>query len=348
MMKERQEERAIQELQQLQEAAGGRKRMARVDWMYSGPASGQAGTTEEMEGYLLGKRRIDGLVKGTDNQKLEKSSNEEAFMAVQNANTARDTASKIRDDPLLAIKKQEQAAYEAMMNDPVKRRLMLKVAGAEASKPPERDHKRRKHHHHHHHHSRDGEERHSRHRSRRLEEDANKHASRRHHKRRSYSTSVSRSPGPAPRRTRRSPSPYRSRRSYSPDGRKRSRSPYRGKRDEREIRKMKSWHSSSRPSHRRSGSTDDQQSEDDRAAKLATMQQAASELHQDRERRLASIAAKDQEDAERDDVLRARNSKVGGRADFVNGLNRRVIGEMDLGERMGRGKSGMERDQEVY
>jgi Pre-mRNA splicing factor/N-terminal domain of CBF1 interacting co-repressor CIR len=348
MMKERQEERAIQELQQLQEAAGGRKRMARVDWMYSGPASGQAGTTEEMEGYLLGKRRIDGLVKGTDNQKLEKSSNEEAFMVVQNANTARDTASKIRDDPLLAIKKQEQAAYEAMMNDPVKRRLMLKVAGAEASKPPERDHKRRKHHHHHQHHSRDGEERHSRHRSRRHEEDANKHASRRHYKRRSYSISVSRSPSPAPRRTRRSPSPYRSRRSYSPDGRKRSRSPYRSKRDEREIRRMKSWHSSSRPSHRRPGSTDDQQAEDDRAAKLATMQQAASELHQDRERRLASIAAKDQEDAERDDVLRARNSKVGGRADFVNGLNRRVIGEMDLGERMGRGKSGMERDQEVY
>jgi len=349
MMKERQEERAIQELQQLQEAAGGRKRMARVDWMYSGPASGQAGTTEEMEGYLLGKRRIDGLVKGTDHQKLEKSSNEEAFMAVQNANTARDTASKVRDDPLLAIKKQEQAAYEAMMNDPVKRRLMLKVAGAEASKPPESDHKRRKHHqhHHYHHHSRDGEERHSRHRARRHEKDSNKHDSRRYHRRRSYSSSVSRSLSPAPGRTQRSPSPYRSRRSYSPDERKRSRSPYRGKRDEREIRKMKSWHSSSRPSHRRLGSLNDQQTEDDRAAKLATMQQAASELHRDREGRLAAIAARDREDAELDDALRARKSKVGGRADFVNGLNRRVIGEMDLGERMSRGKSGMEREQET-
>ena len=349
MMKERQEERAIQELQQLQEAAGGRKRMARVDWMYSGPASGQAGTTEEMEGYLLGKRRIDGLVKGTDHQKLEKSSNEEAFMAVKNANTARDTASKVRDDPLLAIKKQEQAAYEAMMNDPVKRRLMLKVAGAEASKPPESDHKRRKHHqhHHHHHHSRDGEERHSRHRARRHEKDSNKHDSRRYHRRRSYSSSVSRSLSPAPGRTQRSPSPYRSRRSYSPDERKRSRSPYRGKRDEREIRKMKSWHSSSRPSHRRLGSLNDQQTEDDLAAKLATMQQAASELHRDRESRLAAIAARDREDAELDDALRARKSKVGGRADFVNGLNQRVIGEMDLGERMGRGKSGMEREQET-
>ncbi|OAP54474.1 hypothetical protein AYL99_11575 [Fonsecaea erecta] len=129
IMKERAEERAIQELEELQEAAGGKKRQARVDWMYNGPSSGQAGTTEEMEGYLLGKRRIDGLLKGTESQKLEKSAKEDSFIALQNANTARDTAAKIREDPMLAIKKQEQAAYEAMMNDPVKRRLLLKAAG---------------------------------------------------------------------------------------------------------------------------------------------------------------------------------------------------------------------------
>src|SRR5690348_2376766 len=67
IMKERAEERQIQELEDLQAAAGGAKRQARVDWMYSGPSTGEAGTTEEMEGYLLGKRRIDGLLKGTDN-----------------------------------------------------------------------------------------------------------------------------------------------------------------------------------------------------------------------------------------------------------------------------------------
>lgn len=350
MMKERQEERAIQELQQLQEAAGGRKRTARVDWMYSGPASGQTGTTEELEGYLLGKRRIDGLLKGTEHQKLEKSSNEEAFMAAQHAYTARDTASKIRDDPMLAIKRQEQAAYEAMMNDPVKRRLVLKAAGAEDMKASERDRKRQKHHHHHH---RDSEERHLRQRSRHYDEDKERHRSKRHYRRRSYSSSVSRSPELSPRRSRRSPSPYRNRRSCSPDLRKRSRSPYRGKRHEKEVRKMKSWHSSGRTPRPRSLSPHQQRqrsppAEDDRASKLAAMQQAASELDRDRERRLAAIAAKDKEEAEKDDVLRARNSKVGGRADFVNGLNRRVIGEMDLGERMGRGKSGMEREQEAY
>jgi Pre-mRNA splicing factor/N-terminal domain of CBF1 interacting co-repressor CIR len=352
MMKERQEERQIEELQQLQEAAGGKKRAARVDWMYTGPASGQTGTTEEMEGYLLGKRRIDGLLKGSENQKLEKSSNEDAFMAVQYANTARDTASKIRDDPMLAIKKQEQAAYEAMMSDPVKRRLMLRAAGAEESKSSDRDHKRRKHHHHHHH--RDSEERHSRHRPRRDEEDTDRHRTKRHHGRRAYSSSVSSSPSPPPRESRRSPSPYRRRRSYSPSRRDRSRSPYRGQGHEGEIRKMQSWHSSGRSSHQRNSSSNRQPqhassfADDDRTAKLAAMQQAASELDQDRERRLAAITAKDKEDAERDDASRARNSKVGGRSDFVNGLNRRVIGEMDLGGRMGRGKSGMEREQEAY
>ena len=85
MMKERQEERQIQELQEMQEEAGGTKRLNRVDWMYSGPSSGQAGTTEEMEGYLLGKRRIDGLLKGSENSKLEKSAPESSFMAVQNS-----------------------------------------------------------------------------------------------------------------------------------------------------------------------------------------------------------------------------------------------------------------------
>ena len=57
------EERAKEELQRQLEAAGGKKRVDRVDWMYQGPTDGQAGTTEETEAYLLGKRRIDNLIK---------------------------------------------------------------------------------------------------------------------------------------------------------------------------------------------------------------------------------------------------------------------------------------------
>lgn len=129
VLKERAEERQIQELQQLQEAAGGRKRVDRVDWMYGGPSDGQKGTTEEMEGYLLGKRKLDGLVKRDQTEAMKKSSGEEGFMALQSANTAKDTAAKVKADPMLAIKMQEQAALEAMMSDPAKRRHLLKAAG---------------------------------------------------------------------------------------------------------------------------------------------------------------------------------------------------------------------------
>jgi hypothetical protein len=225
---------------------------------------------------------------------------------------------------------------------------MLKAAAGE-SKSSEPERKRRKHHHRSH---RDSEDRDSRQHSRRHEEERDRHRSSRHHRRRSDSPSISRPP-PPPRRPRRSPSPYRRRRSYSPDQRERSRSPYRGHERGKEVRKMQSWHSSARPSRPRSRSPrpcrrGSPPAEEDRATKLAAMQQAASELDQDRERRLATIAAKDRAEAEKDDASRARNAKYGGRADFVNGLNRKVIGELDLGDRVGRGKAGMEREQEAY
>jgi len=364
MMKERQEERHIQEIQELAEASGGTKRLARVDWMYNGKgADGQPGTTEEMEGYLLGKRRIDGLIKGTDNQKLEKSAKEDSFMALQNANTARDTAAKVREDPMLAIKKQEQAAYEAMMNDPAKRRMLLKASRGGEPTSSEREHKRRKHHHRHRDH-RDDEDRRSKHRSRRYEEDESRHGgsrrkdenrddyarSRDNRRQRSYSSSSSRSRSPPPRRSRQSPPPYRRRRSYSPDHRERSRSPYYNKESGKEVRKMQSWHHSAPPTRPRSRSPKRENTstvEEDKAAKLAAMQQAASELDRDRDRRLAAIAARDMEEAERDAEMRARNAKYGGRTDFMNRLNRRA-GDMNLGDRLGRGKAGLEKELEAH
>ncbi|GJC97713.1 pre-mRNA-splicing factor cwc25 [Colletotrichum higginsianum] len=123
------EEREREELQKKLEAAGHTKRVDRVEFLYSGPTDGQTGTTEERESYLLGKRRIDNLLKGTEHKNLEKQAGQESFMALQAANTARDTAAKVREDPLLAIKRQEQAAYEAMMNDPIKRRQLLASMG---------------------------------------------------------------------------------------------------------------------------------------------------------------------------------------------------------------------------
>ncbi len=372
MMKERQEERHIQELQDMQEAAGGTKRLNRVDWMYSGPSIGQAGTTEEMEGYLLGKRRIDGLIKGTENKKLEKSSAEDSFMALQHANTVKDTASKIREDPLLAIKKQEQATFDTLMNDPVTRRLLIKSAGVDVKVKKERkERKYRKH--------RNREEHKARHsaqkRSRSREGDEGYRRGSHHHWQRSDS-SDSRSTlshhrrSLSPRRKRdRSPSTYRARRSSSPYNRrspspyyrkrfpslshgKRSDSPYRRSRspqregnDYHHSKQGTSWHVK-RPrnlsSHKQSPSKpfiDD----GERAAKLALMQQAASDLDHDREKRIAAMEARERVDREADEIARAKSARYGGKGDFVNGLNRKA-GGLDIGERMRRNCWVLERE----
>lgn len=381
MVKERAEERQIQELQEMQEAAGGKKRLNRVDWMYSGPSSGQAGTTEEMEGYLLGKRRIDGLIKGTEHKKLEKAATEDSFMALQNANTLKDTASKIREDPMLAIKKQEQAAYEAMMNDPVRRRLLLKAAGAEMpTKDKERKHRKHRHHndrdnHHHHHrnskrHRTDDEDRYrdgSRYQrgersSRRTEED---HYRSRNHQspqpRRRSESSYSRSPSPYRRR---SPSPYyRNRRDSLSE--RRSRSPLTS---HHHLSKSRSYPTLSH--HRRRSPSLSPSPPPTRtttsatkapyppkpftrtsppsaaaaAARLAAMQSAASTLDIDRQTRLAALADREKADQEADEVARVRSAHLGfgGKGEFVHGLNRKA-GGLDLGERMRRGRGELVR-----
>ncbi|KAK6354889.1 RNA-splicing factor [Orbilia brochopaga] len=236
MRKERAEERQLQELQAIQESAGGKKRQERVDWMYSGPSSGENGpVSEELEGYLLGKRRVDQILKAkeADETAALKKDADASFMAVQNANTVRDTANKIREDPMLAIKRREQAALEAIMNDPSKRRMMLKESGMEDKREKEKDKERdreRKHRssrhdddrrrhrdrdrdrdrdsHSHSHRERSRERRH--HRSHRDRDDEDRHKSR-HHRR--SSRSRSRSPRRRDDKRSRSRSP---RRSHSP------------------------------------------------------------------------------------------------------------------------------------
>ena len=388
MMKERQEERNIQEIQEMQEAAGGTKRAQRVEWMYSGPSAGQTGTTEEMEGYLLGKRRIDGLIKGTENKKLEKASTEESFMALQNANTVRDTAAKIREDPMLAIKQREQAAYETLMNDPVSRRRLLKETGHDL-KPKEKEHRRRHRHHHrddrdddYHRGSKrkrtDDEDRYSRTGRRYDEEDRHHHRSYHDHRRRSDSSTYSRSPSPSrlrrspsphsPRRIR-SPSPYyrrrsrspprqtnghnlnHSRRSPSPYYRRRSRSPPPQKTNGRHLRHSKSF-PADRPPLRRKSSAEAHSEEKsreraknqtaDKSARLAAMQADANDLDAVRSSRLAAIEERERAEREAEQKARDRSGRYGGRGDFVNGLNRKA-GEMDIGERIKRGRGGLER-----
>ncbi|TVY34043.1 Pre-mRNA-splicing factor [Lachnellula subtilissima] len=350
-IKELKEERAKEEIQNKLEAAGSRKRVDRVDWMYQGPSSGQTGTTEEMEGYLLGKRRIDGLIKGTEHKKLEKQASEDSFMALQNANTVRDTASKVREDPMLAIKRQEQAAYEAMMNDPIKRKQLLALAGgmgATEESKPKREKKHRRHHHRH----RDDSDDERRHKRRRRDDDDRGHRSSRSEHRRRRSPSYSRSPSPVRRKD-----------GYDKSRQPRSASPEdlrRGSRDDRDYNGADRRNGANRFNGQRNGvyeKRDDRRNqagvqtdapedkEAERQKKLAAMQQDASKLDVDREKRLAALAEQEKADREAEDKARAKSSKYGDKGDFINGLNRKA-GDVSLADRIGRGRQGFQKDED--
>jgi len=142
LRKEKEEERQLQELQRLQEEQTGRKRQERLDWMYATPATGSGTNANDLEDYLLGKKRVDKLLIGDDNAKLGAS--HKNFIAVQNANTARDIQAKIREDPLLAIKQQEQAAYEALMSNPLRLKQLKEKAGILNKDKKEKKEKKRK------------------------------------------------------------------------------------------------------------------------------------------------------------------------------------------------------------
>ncbi|RAL66705.1 hypothetical protein DID88_007489 [Monilinia fructigena] len=405
-IKELKEERAKEEIQNKLEAAGSRKRVDRVDWMYQGPSSGQAGTTEEMEGYLLGKRRIDGLIKGTEHKNLEKQASEASFMALQNANTLRDTAAKVREDPMLAIKRQEQAAYEAMMNDPIKRRRLLELAGQDTKEIKTKKERE----------SIDitidiamtmtMNEGASRHRSGEdYDEDRDRRSRKSDYHRRSDSYSRSRSPVErrdsfGRSRQPRSVSPdnrargrsrrerdYDRRRSISPDERENSRS--KRDHDNRQKRRNSSSPDSRFPTperrprspdrrtsypadredrradyekrinenkydNRRNGNgygrRDDRRpqggfqkqngpSEEEREAerqkKLAAMQQDASSLDIDREKRLKALEEQERIAREAEGRARSKSSKYSDKGDFINSLNR-TAGNMNLADRIGR------------
>ncbi|KAI8840146.1 Pre-mRNA splicing factor-domain-containing protein [Chytriomyces cf. hyalinus JEL632] len=133
--KEIEEQRQMKELQELHESSGKiKKKQERLDWIYAGPAADQA-MEEDREAYLLGKKRIDKLVE--QGSTVEEMSAQNTFSATDaliygaNANSARDLQNKIRDDPLLAIKRREQASLQAVINNPL--RLKALKAEKEAS-----------------------------------------------------------------------------------------------------------------------------------------------------------------------------------------------------------------------
>ncbi|EKM61339.1 uncharacterized protein PHACADRAFT_247880 [Phanerochaete carnosa HHB-10118-sp] len=143
LRKEKEEERQLQELQRLQEEQTGNKRQEKLEWMYATPATGSGANANELEDYLLGKKRVDKILTADENEKLGAAHRN--FIATQYANTARDVAAKIREDPLLAIKQQEQAAYQALMSNPLRLRQMQEKAGIKPKKDKKDNKEKKKH-----------------------------------------------------------------------------------------------------------------------------------------------------------------------------------------------------------
>lgn len=159
LRREREQEREMQELQRLQEEAGGKKRIERVDWMYATPATTGSKSAAEMEEYLLGKKRVDKLLQRDEAEKVSKNTSNRPI-SLQNANSARDLAAKVREDPMLAIKQQEQAAYEALLRDPARLRKLKEQAGIDVDKDSKEERRRKKEEKRRRHHDDEGDRRH--------------------------------------------------------------------------------------------------------------------------------------------------------------------------------------------
>jgi len=311
LRKEREEERAIEELQKLQEAAGGKVVTKRVDWMYAGPSGDGAGVTEEREGYLLGKRRIDNLLKN-DTQNLQKGATLgiDAVGAV-NANTARDTHKKVLNDPLLIIQKQKmemqlkamkdaqkQAKYDEKRVKEKERERKHRDKGRDRSRSRDRDRKHRS--------------RRDRSRSDDYDRRDGGERERKHHSRRDRSLS----PYYNERRRDRSRSPYRNER--RPD---RSRSPYRNERrhDDRRRDRTPPFRKRTPPPQNRTTPRESA------AERLAKMQAAASCLEEERAERVRRQEIIDAEEASKAKDNTKFMSSVRGEALEAMARSRRTV-----------------------
>ncbi|KAG9101532.1 RNA-splicing factor [Ceratobasidium sp. 370] len=65
----------------------------------------------------------------TSNEAAKVGVSHNNLVAVQNTNIVHDTAAKIREDPMFAIKQQEQAEYATLMSNPPHLQVMKERAG---------------------------------------------------------------------------------------------------------------------------------------------------------------------------------------------------------------------------
>lgn len=352
LRRERDEEREIQDLHRLQEESGQQRRQNRVDWMYQAPTGGvNGGYGEEMEGYLLGKRRIDGILLKRDEEgrkvkegavgvEMAQGDDGKGPTQSQAVTSGRDMMAKIGADPLLEIKKREQGAWEEAVKESVRRedrerrRKERERGGGRREREREHRHRSRSR-------SPDRRRRWDEHRSDRDRDYRRDHRhgySSRHRDRDADYDSY---------RDRRA-SYHRRRSSSSPDYHERRDHYERRSRDHRRDRdhnrERDNYQSRNRARDRAppiihnhnpkpNGETN-QDREAERQRKLAEMQSSAQDMEHTRRQRIADVSALEERQREEEDRQRSDRGR------FVGQLHQQVQGGT-LDDRLRRGKSGL-------
>ena len=116
LQKQINEERQIQELRELQVKSGQAVKTVdtTLDWMYEGPA---AQTDQSAEEYLLGKIYKP---KDTGENAVKETSKKPGSLWMNKISSKNDMFTRLHEDPMLKIKKNEKEARENVVNNPVK------------------------------------------------------------------------------------------------------------------------------------------------------------------------------------------------------------------------------------
>eukprot|EP00299_Pterocystis_sp_00344_P009070 c3688_g1_i1.p1 GENE.c3688_g1_i1~~c3688_g1_i1.p1 ORF type:complete len:356 (+),score=88.85 c3688_g1_i1:39-1106(+) len=133
------EERQIEDLRRIQREAGLIDKSERLDWMYEGAVK-----DANSEEFLLGKP-VD-LKDGAVEQIKQLSSAPGSLMMTSKSPSTlpstRDQLAKMKDDPLVLIKRQEMAAKQQMLKNPLNQEKLLKQLEAERQKKISKKHKK--------------------------------------------------------------------------------------------------------------------------------------------------------------------------------------------------------------
>ncbi|GMF60507.1 unnamed protein product [Phytophthora fragariaefolia] len=113
------EERQLQELRQLQAAQGNKSAaVERLDWMYEGPSAAQEKSAEE---YLLGKEyRGEDEKAAKGDVDLSTTTKYGSLALTKSTLPANDAFQRLNEDPMMLIRKRQQAAREEVLKNPVK------------------------------------------------------------------------------------------------------------------------------------------------------------------------------------------------------------------------------------